>query len=129
MTTIDVDFDVFKELTNRRETEAMTYNDVIRRLLELPAARNDSNPSSGLAWVQKGVVFPDGTEFRATYKGKTYTARVVGNQMVMNGQTMNSFSEAAAKITNTSVNGWRFWEFRRPGTTGWRTAENLKDKD
>jgi hypothetical protein len=30
---IEVDFEVFKELTNRRAAESVTYNDVIRDLL------------------------------------------------------------------------------------------------
>ena len=35
MATIEVDFEVFKELTVRRESESMTENDVIRLLLGL----------------------------------------------------------------------------------------------
>ncbi len=35
MLQIDIDFEVFKQLTNRRPTEAVTYNDVIRELLKL----------------------------------------------------------------------------------------------
>ena len=33
MARIDVDFEVFKELTVRRASESVTYNDVIRELL------------------------------------------------------------------------------------------------
>ncbi len=35
MPSIDIDFDIYKELTSLRETEDVTYNDVIRELLEL----------------------------------------------------------------------------------------------
>jgi hypothetical protein len=35
MVALDVDFEVFKALTNRRATESVTYNDVIRELLGL----------------------------------------------------------------------------------------------
>lgn len=35
MATIEVDFEVYKELTVRRESESMTENDVIRLLLGL----------------------------------------------------------------------------------------------
>lgn len=128
MTMIDVDFDVFKELTVRRKTEATTYNDVIRELLRLPAnsAPKASSGGSGHGWVQKGVTFPNGTEFRATHKGKTYMARVSGSQMMLDGEPMNSFSEAATHITKNSVNGWRFWECKLPNETTWRSVESLK---
>jgi len=33
MAAIEIDFDVFKELTQRRRDESVTYNDVIRALL------------------------------------------------------------------------------------------------
>ena len=38
--TVEVDFDVYKELTYRRETEEMTHSDVLRRLLSLAPRRN-----------------------------------------------------------------------------------------
>jgi len=126
MATIDVDFDVFKELTVRRQTETTTYNDVIRQLLKLPATNSARPGAPSQGWVQKGVTFPNGTEFRATYKGKTHVARVIENQMIFEGQPMTSFSEAANRVTHNSVNGWRFWECRSPGESEWRLADTLK---
>lgn len=126
MATIDVDFEVYKALTNRRETETTTYNDVIRQLLQLPAAKTKAMVQLGQGWVQKGVSFPNGTEFRATYKGKTYLAHVADNQMMLNGKAQKSLSEAATSITNNSVNGWRFWECRFPGGMEWRVADAIK---
>jgi hypothetical protein len=132
MTTIEIDFDVYKELTNRRRTEAMTYNDVIRELLELPVS-----PSSPLAfqklinsaaggWTCKGVLFPNGTVFRASYKGRVYTAKIENNQLVLDGKAMNSPSEASHAITGKSVNGWRFWECQMPGSDRWRTLDTYR---
>jgi hypothetical protein len=37
MTSIEVDFDVYKVLTMKRETESVTYNDVLRKMLGLGA--------------------------------------------------------------------------------------------
>ena len=39
MTTIEIDFDVFKELTIRRTTESVTYNDVLLELLGLDRSK------------------------------------------------------------------------------------------
>ena len=74
MATIEVDFEVFKELTVRRESESMTENDVIRLLLGLDDQASETTAGNettgGNPWVCKGVAFPHGTEFRATYKGQ-----------------------------------------------------------
>ena len=69
MAQIDVDFEVFKELTARRASESVTCNDVIRELLGLKNAAATTPKQNG-AWVYRGVQFPDGTQLRATYKGK-----------------------------------------------------------
>jgi hypothetical protein len=130
MATIDVDFDVYKALTLRRSTEDMTYNDVLRDLLQLgsdksakPAAVNSA------ALVYKGVEFPEGTQFRATYKGQTFTGAVKGGVWVdEKGAPQKSPSEAAYNITRTHVNGWRFWEVRRPSDTRWRSIDDLRKK-
>ena len=123
MATIEIDFDVFKELTARRKSEAMTYNDVVRELLRLPAINGTSAkmvPPTSQGWVWKGTLFPNGTDFRATHKGTTYMARVENNQLILNGKPMNSPSEAATAITKTAVNGWKFWHCRFPNETRWR---------
>jgi hypothetical protein len=127
MATIEVDFEVYKELTVRRNAETDTYNDVIRRLLKLGQA-----PVSKLASIPrganfKGVVFPDGTQFRVTYKGRTYTAEIRDGVWVgADGETRASPSEAAVKITGNSVNGWRFWQCKRPGDAGWQVMDRLR---
>ena len=130
MHTIDVDFEVFKQLTIRRATEQVTYNDVVRELLGLkPAAAAVAKAANGLSaedWVAKGVRFPAGTEFRANYKGKVHTARVEGGALVLNGQRYDSPSPAALSVTDSAVNGWRFWECRLPGKSTWQLMENLR---
>ncbi len=131
MVAIDVDFEVFKELTVRRRSEAMTENEVIREILGLSKPANYSKaaaPSSGggTPWVSKGVVFPHGTEFRATYKGQQYTGMVQNGALVLNGKRFSSPSAAAVAITGNPVNGWMFWECLTPGTTKWKTIADLR---
>ena len=130
MHTIEVDFDVFKQLTVRRPTEDVSYNDVIRELLGLGqskggAAKGASGPSPD-DWVAKGVRFSAGTEFRANYKGQVRTGRVEGGALVVNGQPYNSPSAAAVAVTGSPVNGWRFWECRLPGKSSWQLIESFR---
>jgi hypothetical protein len=125
MTQIEVDFEVFKELTARRASESVTYNDVLRGLLGLKST-SAPPPNANGAWVYKGVQFLNGTQLRATYKGKTYTAEVKGGSLILNGQRQTSPSAAASRITRNSVNGWDFWEVKRPGDPSWRIMRELR---
>ncbi len=128
MTAIDVDFEVYKALTLRRATEATTYNDVIRELLNLgnTKAAGPTAPTDGATF--KGVFFPDGTQFEATYKGRRYSAVIKSGAWIDNGsgERRTSPSQAVHEITGTSVNGWRFWRCKRPGETAWTLLDKLQ---
>lgn len=54
-----------------------------------------------------------GTRFSRTYKGETYTMEVVSQEGRIGykvGQEIYSSPTAAAGvITDTTVNGWKFW--------------------
>jgi hypothetical protein len=133
MRTIDVDFDVFKALTMRRSSESVSENDVLRQLLGLPPASSSasaetSTRASPADWVTKGIRFPAGAEFRATHKGQTYLARVEAGALVLGGRRFTSPSSAAVSITKTNINGWRFWQFRFPGQTSWRSLDSLRHR-
>ena len=130
MQTVEVDFEVYKQLTVRRATERVTYNDVIRELLgiktEAAEAPTQVNGTSAADWVTKGVRFPAGTEFRSEYKGKLLTAKVEGGALVLNGQRYDSASAAAMSVTDSAVNGWVFWECRLPGQSNWRLLKSFR---
>ena len=129
MRTIEVDFDVFKAITMRRASEDVSENDVLRELLGLPPAKGASHVRSGAVpgdWVTKGVRFPAGTEFRATYKAETWLARVQGGALVLNGKRFDSPSAAAISITGNPVNGWNFWQCRLPGQASWQIIKALR---
>ncbi len=127
MAMIDTDFEVFKALTAMRESEDVTYNDVLRDLLGLRRSHQRRVQRGVEGCVFRGVSFPEGTQFRATYKGKTYLAEIKGGAWVDHeGSSHTSPSEAAHAITRTSVNGWRFWKFKRPGDPSWRLLNTLR---
>ena len=137
MHTIDIDFDVFKKLTQMRETEAVTCNDVLRRVLhvgskppsptpEMSASQpSDPSATSG-SWTTKGVTFLPGTEFRAVHKGVTTHGRVEAGALAVKGKRFTSPSAAAVAITGNPVNGWTFWECKRPGSASWQVIKWLR---
>ena len=131
MATIEIDFEVQKALWAKRETESMTFNDVLRKLLGLPSKEENAEPVSlvqeGRQWVVKGTPFPLGTEFRATYKGKSYFGKVDDGGLVVDGKRFKSPSAAAVAITGNSVNGWTFWECRLPGKDSWKMIKYLRN--
>jgi hypothetical protein len=108
----------------------MSENDVIRKLLGLKSSSTSHHTPtpqpSELAWVSKGVSFPAGTKFRATYKGQQHTGTVEDGALVVNGERYTSPSAAAITITGSSANGWRFWECLLPGKSQWKLIANLR---
>jgi hypothetical protein len=130
MHSIEVDFEVWKELTMRRSTESTTYNDVVRELLDLDPIDEDDDgyledgADDGL--VMDGVVFPEGTEFRAILKGREYRGVVEGGALVYNGVSYCSPSPAGVAITGYPVNGWRFWEARFPTSSEWKLLDTYR---
>ena len=131
MYTIEIDFDVFKEITSRRITEFMTPNDVLRELFGLKKKEQTIPPldEEGKApWLTKGIVFPHGTEFRAKYKGKFYSAIVQDGALLLNGKKYYSPSISAAAITGNAVNGWIFWECKMPGKQTWQIIKTLRPR-
>jgi hypothetical protein len=132
MPQIDIDFEVFKELTSRRSTEEITYNDVIRDLLKLPEpAKRQTKPAANGSkpWVVSDTSFPAGTEFMADYKGKTYSGTVKDGKLELSdGHKFSTPSAAAMHLTNTNVNGWRFWRCRLPGQSKYVLVERLRGK-
>jgi len=126
MPTLDVDFDVWKALTVRRSSEEVTYNDVLRDLLDLEQV--DSDPERSAGWTWKGVTLPNGTELRAVYKGREYTAKIANDAWIQGGESKSSPSQAAWSITGSGINGWTFWEVMKPGSDQWVELGSLRPK-
>lgn len=134
MPQIDIDFEVFKELTSRRPAEHVTYNDVIRELLKLPPKKSATKSAHAAAnvskpWVVSDTSFPAGSEFMADYKGKTYSGIVNDGKLEINdGSKFTTPSAAAVHITGNNVNGWRFWKCRLPGAPQFLLIERLRGR-
>ena len=128
---IEIDFDVFKSLTVMRETESASYNDVLRKILNLPQISSTAPPKSravGRSFIADGVEFPHGTEFRMRHRGQWFTSQVSDGCLVHNGKGFSSVSKPACEITRTSVNGWKYWECRFPGHTEWQSIDTLRHR-
>ena len=125
MATIEIDFEVFKKLTNRRHSENFTYNDVLRELLELPPVQAASAATPAI-WSWKGVELPDGTELRSEYKGRVYLAKIDNGRWMQDGMERSSPSDAANAITKGGVNGWTFWSVKRPSDDDWLVLNELR---
>ena len=128
MQTIEIDFDVFKQITVRRKNESVTPNEVLRELFGLEPRQGPmpQEVQSGKPWVVKGVVFPHGTEFRSSHKGQIYYARVDDGSLVLNDKRFSSPSAAAIEVTGNPVNGWIFWECKLPGKQNWQSINTLR---
>jgi len=74
-----------------------------------------------------GVFLPDGTILKKRYKGNLYETKVENGKIWINGRGYTSASGAAVAVTGSSVNGWRFWEVRRPEDIGFRLLANLRN--
>lgn len=145
---IEIDFDVFQALTILRRDEADSYNHVVRRLLKLAESDPTEDDSGDLvnpghinvladimrgrakakdgAWIGN-VFFPNGTQFRATYKGRTFRAEIRNEVWVGEDEiARQSPSEAAGSISGTKVNGWRFWYGMRPGDDEWLRLDEFR---
>jgi hypothetical protein len=126
-TQIDVDFDVWKAITVRRTSPEISENSVLRNLLGIgeEQANEQARVAPSGVWVTKRVQFPIGTEFRATHKGAEHLAVITSDGIEYNGVTYKYASGAARAVTGTQVNGWRFWECRRPGGSRWTLIDDL----
>lgn len=144
MPQIEVDFEVWKALTLKRHSESHSYNDVLRELLDIDTAsviRENALAQSLVRWIEpvaslsmgpttgialRGLVLPNGTRLRATHKGTAHAAQIVDGKWVSDGgEVFGSPSAAATAITGNNVNGWRFWQAKRPSDGEWRILDSI----
>ncbi|WP_422060652.1 hypothetical protein [Sphingopyxis sp.] len=145
---IDVDFDVYKALTLLWRSEADTHSHVLRRILTLAdistgtadqkdqvlpkpftilaVLKDGISPAGPGSWIGN-VFFPEGTKFRATYKGSTFHAEIKNEVWIdRHGVKRQSPSEAAGAISGTKVNGWNFWYAKRPTDSEWLRLDEFR---
>jgi len=132
MQTIQIDFDVFKAITVRRPSAAVTENDVLREVFGLPplqGGKASTKPSRGRSkiggWMSEGVNFPIGTTLQHRFRGgRIAAAKIVANGVEYDGQVYPGLSPAAAAASGHQANGWQFWELNT--LFGWRKADSLR---
>lgn len=138
---VEISFPLWKALTNLLRDENDSYDGVISRLLgaKVPSDSDrapvdtvwegcDGGLSEGVGAYFKDVFLPEGTELRASYKGKTYFATISGSRWIDSetGLPRSSPSQAAYSITGSGVNGWLFWMVKRPSDNEWQSLNALR---
>lgn len=129
MNRIEIDFDVYKALTALRGSEDDTYNMVLRRLLDLPAAperRATTDPTATAEWFGYGVTLPVGTQLRTTYKKVERFGIVRADGLEVDGTLYPSLSAAAIGVVGQNTNGWNFWRFLDQDSNTWKPMMALR---
>lgn len=139
MRTIEIDFDLHKKIELERQSFDESPNDVLRRLtgIPTPSAPLKPAPASGKeqGWTGDGVFLPDGTDIRMSYNGKTYEGVIkAGGAFAVGGGFFYSPSDAARAVAvtkkgkKTNLNGWNYWQVKRPTDTRWSLLSDLRDR-
>lgn len=129
---IEIDLNIHKIIEDNRQSFSETENEILCRILKIQApAITQKNTPTGKAWMQKGVVLPHGTLLRAEYNGTVYSGIVENGVWIVEGKKFTSPSGAMriahTKIgTTPSLNGWIYWEVKRPIDTKWIAIKSLK---
>lgn len=100
--------------------------------LEFMSGRSLSTDDSEQSWWGKGVTLPHGTELRMEYRGRFYTGVIDNGRWMVEGERFGSPSKAAGGVARTKdgkrpqLNGWIYWQVRRPGDEEWIPISQLR---
>lgn len=122
---IEIDFDVYIYLQNQRNGFNETENDVLRRILKIDTPQIISE-NRGESYHTGGVNLQVGLKLRKTYKNVDLEAKVTDRGIMFDNQIFKSPSAAGCVATNTSVNGWIFWEYFDEDSNQWKVLDNLR---
>ena len=137
---IEIDFDVHKAIETERKSFSETPNQVLRRLLKIDSAKPQSvvkanyqsELSMGKNWVGKGITLPHGSLLRAEYNGRLHEGKIVDGRWYVEGNFYTSPSGALGSVARTkngkktSLDGWIYWEVKRPGDKDWIKINSLR---
>lgn len=134
---IEIDVDVYRFLESRRTSFAQTHNDILRDLAGLKSVA--STPSHGVGngtdqggWLWKGVTLPNGTKLRMSYNGQTHSGEVVQGAWHVGGAIYRTPSAAAGGVARSkkgapvSLDGWGYWEVKKPDSDRWIPIAKLR---
>jgi len=127
MKTIDIDFEVWKEIVAQQKDENDSPNHVLRRLFKLSTASAASKAVVSY-WSSRGGQIPVGTKLRSRHKGKIHEALVTLKGIELDGKRYTDVSNAASEIAKGARNGWTFFEAQTPGETKWRPLSALRTR-
>ncbi len=138
--TIEIDFDIHQMIElERKGFDELEYL-ALRRLLKLPNSEASTETAwpvetlSGRPWSGKGVELPHGTELRMEYNGQVFRGYIENGAWLVEGHRAKSPSDAAGSAamtksgTRPSLNGWIYWEVKRPNDANWRAIKGLRPK-
>jgi len=145
MRTIEVDFDVHQAIELERTGFDESANDALRRLLKMPTnasapvtltavTGSPTQPKNARSWSGKGVELPHGTELRMEYSGQMHRGKIDNGVWIVEGKRSTSPSDAARSAATTkwgtkpNLNGWIYWEVKRPNDAHWRPLKSLRPK-
>ena len=133
MHRLNVSRDVLSGIRARRQGGEETEDQVLRRLLSLPAAPAAPQPGhetagAGFRDTTYGILFPEGFEISRTYKGRPFGARVSGGRWLLDadGRLYDSINQLSQAVIDGNENAWMFWFHRGPDGGRRRIAE-LRD--
>ena len=136
--TIEIDFEIHKCIEAERNSFAESANDVLRRLLGIKASENKpvqmiaAAGEAGRSWTGKGVTLPNGTQIRMDYNGQVLTGTIRDGKWLVGGHEFSSPSAAASAMCltkagkRTQLDGWKYWEAKRPGDEKWMSIGSLR---
>jgi hypothetical protein len=136
---IPVDLEVYKALEAQRLTFSESHNDILRRVLGLPAKSSTNGHEAAVedvvVWRRKGVRLPKGTRWRMSSASGEQNGNVVEGGFQYKGEVISSPSRLASNIyrtksgKKTNLNGWRYVEVKRPGDADWTMLSSLLNSD
>jgi hypothetical protein len=104
--------------------KTLSFEDILKLELKLEPAN---------AWTGEGATLPNGTQLRMRYNDRWHYGKIEAGKWAVEGKVYASPSNAAGAVsitkneTHTSLNGWKYWEFMRPGETRWRRLSTERD--
>lgn len=136
--SIEIDFDVHKRIEAERSSFGESANDVLRRVLGIGARENKASAliaaavEHGRSWTGKGVTLPGGTLVRMDYNGQQLAGVITDGKWIVEGREFSSPSAAASKSVRTksgketSLDGWKYWQAKRPGDDSWVLISSMR---
>ena len=86
----------------------------------------------GRSWWGKDVELPQGTKLRMRYNGRQYTGVIHNGGWLVEGRAYESPSAAAGGVARTTgggqtlLNGWKYWDVKRPSDGNWIPINRLR---